>query len=147
MDAFFCGAKRNDCFSVLCGEGTSEPLGDMSQPGNNSSVGTANGHAPPRQEGDAFLVRVIQDWNKGDVNTSSHCIDIHEGELIVVIRKGSHGWYFGRVLHDAKGWPTEFGTQGWFPPSFTREVAPSENQTKIGAEILHNSRRASFPGK
>mmetsp|Transcript_48870 Transcript_48870/g.71649 ORF Transcript_48870/g.71649 Transcript_48870/m.71649 type:complete len:157 (+) Transcript_48870:62-532(+) len=96
------------------------------------------------------LVCVLQSWIKqefiSDPETALHCIDLHEGELVVAFREGSHGWYFGRVVHESKAlegdaaqpliYPTEIGREGWFPPSFCKTVAPLTNETSIGGRLL-----------
>ena len=110
------------------------------------------------------LVRIVKDWSKQDVYASDpeaadFCIDIHEGELLVVTRKGTHGydpcpaaghhrtvrlpqravasrlmrrgrrWIFGRVVGKPNGESTEDGREGWFPPSFCVVARTQDNQS------------------
>jgi hypothetical protein len=110
------------------------------------------GETPPAED-IPKLVSVLETWNKdqfiSDPTTAAHCIDLYAGELVVVIRKGSHGWYYGRVVHekkisgdpaDSQVQPTESGREGWFPPSFSQTVPSSLNHSEIGRQLLQGLR-------
>ena len=59
-------------------------------------------------------VCTLQDVHASDPDAAEYCIDLHENELIVVTRKGTHGWIFGRVVHNETGVPIEDGREGWW---------------------------------
>lgn len=56
----------------------------------------------------------MQDVYASDPDAAEFCIDLNENEIIVVTRKGTHGWIFGRVVHNDTGVPIEDGREGWW---------------------------------
>ena len=47
------------------------------------------------------LLLALQSWSKEGQPTSiiHQCMNIHQGEMLVALREGRLGWYFGRVVH------------------------------------------------